>query len=95
MAQNIRRKLAEALDGKGWSVDKLRDRIRVEAGLRISRASLHRKVYGYVKRKGEKRGKRTYQALSVDEYRAIATTLGVLTPVESEALAGLGLRAAA
>ena len=29
MAQNIRRKLAEALDGKGWSVDKLRDRIRV------------------------------------------------------------------
>lgn len=94
MSQDVRRKLVDAIEAKAWTME----RLRKESRLKLSRASLHRKVYGYLKGRNSaagKRGRRVYQSLTVDEYRAIGLALGVLTTDESEALAGLGLRAAA
>lgn len=74
--QDIRRCLAAALEDKGWSVADLLKRSR----LGCTRASLHRKIYGY--RKG---AKRVYQPITLDELRALTNTLDLRVDVGARA----------
>lgn len=80
MASNPRQPLIDALAGKGWTLEQL----RTFAGVRCTRASLHRKLYGY-RKPGTKRS-RIFQPLTVDEYRRLGVALGVLTAAEAAQL---------
>jgi hypothetical protein len=69
MSDAIRRELSRALrermKANGWSVAHLADL----SGVKCSRASLHRKIFGVVDKAS---GKRVYQTLSDDECRRLA-----------------------
>lgn len=69
MSDAIRRELSRALrermKAEGWSVAHVADL----SGVKCSRASLHRKIFGIV---NKKTGKRVYQSLTDDESKRLA-----------------------
>ncbi len=76
MPPNVRQVLRDALEAKGWSVERLRS----ESGVECDRSSLHRKIYGIAPRR---RGSpRQYQPLSPDEVTSLARALGVYAEVK-------------
>lgn len=84
-AVDPRAKLIDALATKGLSLVALH---RV-SGVDCSRGSLHRKLFGY-RKPGTKRA-RIYQPISLDEYRKLATALGVLAAEDAKLFERLGL----
>jgi hypothetical protein len=66
-----RDQLAAALAAKGWTLDRLIE----EAGVRMSRGSLHRKLYGY---RVTGRRRRVFQPISLEQYRKLGVALGIL-----------------
>jgi hypothetical protein len=76
--------LLDALEAKGWTLVHL---LRA-SGLTCTRASLHRKLYGY-RKSGS--ADRIYQPISLDEYRKLAGALDVLSDEDAEVFERLGL----
>jgi hypothetical protein len=92
MATDARRTLVDALEKKGWSLTELHARAKPGC----SRASLHRKLYGY--RKPGTKKTRIFQSITAEEFRRLAGALDALTDDAAASLdqiEHLGLRGAA